>query len=236
LETDSERGGDTMKPASQTIAFLFVVSLAVSLAACGGAEGGAPTAQPSPAVTAEQPTPHAESPTAQLGSATPAALSYCLPQFDDNGVAGGEVESGPFTFHLALYTDSAIKSPQEADHPSRASDIPGVGWQAKWTYHGLTTELGAQAYGLLSSVVSDIEGGIEGPVPPERPELVTGGSGGRDGGGVVLPSGATDGDLIGLGIRVRILEGSYGAALFFTLRERDGEIAACDVTVTQWPE
>jgi hypothetical protein len=196
------------------LAATAVLSLVIG-AACGGAGG--------------------PSPTRQVGSSTPLPLLHCLPQLDDNGVAGEEIESGPFTFHLALYTDPAIKSRQEADHPSRATDIPGVGWQATWTYDGPTTELGAQAYGLLSSVASDIEGGIEGPVPPERPELGTGRSGGRDGGGVVLPSGARDGDRIGLGVKVRILEGTYGAALFFTLRERDGEIAACDVTIAQWP-
>ena len=190
------------------------LSMSLALAACGG--GGA---EPTPAVTP-----------------TPVGVSYCLPQVGDNGVAGGQAVSGPFIFDLALYTDPILRSRQEADHPSRTSDIPGVGFRATWIYTGPTTELGPQAYGLLSNVVSDIEGGIEGPVPLDRPELQAGASGGRGGGGVVLAPDAKDGDRIGLGIRVRTLEGTYGAALFFTLREQDGRRFACDVTVTQWSE
>jgi hypothetical protein len=172
----------------------------------------------------------------EVGPATPAPPSLCLPQFGENGVAGGQADSGPFTFDLALYTDPVLKSPQEADHPSRTSYIPGVGFRATWTYNGPTTELGPQAWGLLGNVVSDIEGGIEGPLPLEPPELRAGGSGGRGGGGVVLPPDAKDGDRIGWGIRIRTLEGTYGAALFFTLREQDGRVSACDVTVTPWSE
>jgi hypothetical protein len=168
-------------------------------------------------------------PTGQLGSPTPLPPSYCLPQGDDSGVAGGEVESGPFTFYLALYTDPAIKSRQEADHPSRSSDIPGVGWRGKWTYDGPPTTVTGMNYGLLTD--------IEGPTPAYYKELGTSQSMGvRDGGGIVLPSAAKDGDRIGLGMKVRVVEGTYGAALFFTLREQDGRISACQVTVTEWTE
>ena len=188
-----------------SLAAIAVLSLAIA-AACGVETEPSQTAAP--------------------GSTTPLPFLYCLPRFNDSGVAGGEVESGPFTFDLALYTDPAIKSRQEADHPSRASDVPGVGWRATWTYDGPTTTVTGLNYGLL--------GDLERAVPSYYEELGTGQSMGvRDGGGVVY---ATDGDRIGLGTKVRILEGTYGAVLFFTLEERGGEIAACDVTVAEWTE
>jgi hypothetical protein len=56
LETDIEHGGSTMKTAGLTRASLFVLCLATPLAACGGGEGGAPTAEPSPTATGEEPT------------------------------------------------------------------------------------------------------------------------------------------------------------------------------------
>ena len=60
-----------MKTASAVIVFLLVVCLAALLAACGGDEGGAPTAEPSPTATAEQPTA-APTPTATLPPSTTA--------------------------------------------------------------------------------------------------------------------------------------------------------------------
>jgi hypothetical protein len=165
----------------------------------------------------------------EVGTPTAAALSPCLPQFGDSGVAGGQADSGPFTFDLALYTDPVLKSPQEADHPSRTSDIPGVGWRAKWTYDGPATKLTGMNYGLTSD--------IRGVLPSYYGEVSTGQSMSvRDAGGIVLPLGAQDGGQIGVGVRIRTLEGTYGAALFFTLREQDGRVSACDVTVHQWSE
>ena len=164
-----------------------------------------------------------------LVTPTPVDVSSCLPQFGDNDVAGGQADSGPFTFDLALYTDPILRSRQEADHPSRTSDIPGVGWRAKWTYDGPSTKVTGMNYGLLSD--------IEGTLPSYYAEVNTGQSTSvRDAGGIVLPLGAQDGDQIGVGVRIRTLEGTYGAALFFTFREQDGRRFACNVTVTQWSE
>ena len=103
---------------------LVGLALVVWLVAARGGGASSPTASPEPSL-----------------ALTPTGVSYCLPQFGDNGVAGGQADSGPFTFDLAIYTNPVLRSRQEADHPSRASDIPGVGFRATWIYTGPTLRL-----------------------------------------------------------------------------------------------
>jgi hypothetical protein len=152
----------------------------------------------------------------------------CLPDASrPRGSFEGDVASGPFTLRIALYADPAIKSREEADHPSRASDVPGVGWRSTWTYHGPDTGPVSETWGLLTELGQD--------VPPSYDAIVDGQQGGRGGGGIVLPSDAKPGDRVGLGIRLGTAEGVYGAALFFTITKRAEQLLACRVAVSGWP-
>jgi hypothetical protein len=132
-------------------------------------------------------------------------------------------------FTLELYSDENIKSFAEADHPSRASHIPSLGWRANWMYQGEGEPIGPteDAWGLLSN----IQNRSGRPLPIISP----GQSEGRDGGGVILPDGAGDGDLVTLAIKVTIPDGTYGATLQFRLREEAGSLFACDAQLGPWP-
>lgn len=137
-------------------------------------------------------------------------------------VGGGEVQDGPFTFCLILYADPSLRSKSEADHPSRASDIPGIGWTAVWVYQGpgLVGEIPV-AYGALPD-------GVE-PRASYR-VLEDGEAGGRTGGGVVLPDGAGAGDRVELGINLDTPEGIHGARIAFTLADHGVE----QIAVRRW--
>jgi hypothetical protein len=46
----------------------------------------------------------------------------------------GQIQSGPFNFCLLLYADSNLQA--SGNHPSRMTNIPGVGWSGLWIYQG----------------------------------------------------------------------------------------------------
>lgn len=135
------------------------------------------------------------------------------------------IESGPFTFTIGLYSDPSLKSPAEADHPSRASDIPGVGWRAMWTYDGPTTGPATQLLGSTAEWARDPDSNI--------PTIVAGQSDGRSGGGIVLPEGVESGDQLELGLKIAIPEGPYGALVSFRVASDADRTAARDVVIKE---
>lgn len=182
------------------------VWVAFLLAGCGG--GGAPKVEVSPATEV---------------SPTVVASQPCVALPETGDIAAGRIQDGPFTFDLALYADPSIKSRTEAE-PSHASDIPGVGWRATWTYRG-----------------PDIPSAMEatGPIPDLFPRseypLTDGLQGGREGGGVLLPKGAKPGDRVGLAIKMATSTGTHGAVTAFTLVHQGGRIQPCNIGFFPWP-
>lgn len=145
------------------------------------------------------------------------------------------IESGPFVFTIGLYSDPSLQPPAEADHPSRASDIPGVGWAATWIYDGPTTGPARQFLGLTTEWPSDPGASI--------PSVTDGQSDGRAAGGIVLPEGIESGDQLEFGVKVTIPEGSYGAVVSFRVMSEGDPPMACDVTTrvlesasAAWPQ
>lgn len=191
----------------QQVPWLLRVILGTLLiAAFSGCRASGPDVEPTTTATGEVP-------------------GRCLPAGRDGDVAGGEIQDGPFTFDLALYVDRSLKSPEEADHPSRASDIPGIGWRATWVYHGSPIRALDEAYGPMPH-----------PLPVSSYHTVTDGQeGGRQGGGVVLPPDVKLGDEVGLGIRVDTADATFGAVLVFTFTGQEGQLQACEIFVSPWP-
>jgi hypothetical protein len=122
-------------------------------------------------------------------------------------IGGGQIRSGPFSFCVLLYADAALQP--HADHPSRMTDIPGVGWTGLWVYRGKA----------LSGNITESWGFAPGGIKPTAGHyrLEPGNWGGRFGGGVPLPEGSRPGDQVRLGIRIATPDGTYGANITFTL-------------------
>lgn len=121
-------------------------------------------------------------------------------------IGGRQVQNGPFIFCVFLYADPLIQP--NADHPSRMSAIPGIGWSALWVYQGadIQGEI-TESYGLAPGQVT----------PKVRySRLRRGDWGGRFEGGVPLLT-KLPGDRVRLGIKMDIPTGPFGADLAFTL-------------------
>lgn len=137
-------------------------------------------------------------------------------------VGGGQIEQGPFTFCLILYADPTLRSPGQAWHPSMTSAIPGIGAMALWVYHGPGIEGRiTQSFGPLPDGVRPISGYYQ---------LQNGQSGGRIGGGVLLPTGSRPGDSVELGTIVETPAGNYGAKITFTVADQGVK----EVLVSGW--
>ncbi len=130
------------------------------------------------------------------------------------------VQDGPFTFFLTLYSDAGLQpigSPKS--HPRGASfisDVPEVGWRALWLYTGPAIEGTHGEYYMREFWGTLGSGPGIAPVSAYR-TLSAGMSGGRAGGGVLLPKSAQAGDEIEIEIKLTTQDGSYGAVLSFEL-------------------
>jgi hypothetical protein len=121
-------------------------------------------------------------------------------------LGGGEVQQGPFTFCLFLYTD-----PEPVVlHPGRIEEIPDAYWAAFWRYDGSGTEARVSYRPMLSA-------------PDVRQlayHLHQGDSGGQFAGGVRLPRNSHMNEQAKVGIRVDSIAAAYGAQLTFTLNRK----------------
>ncbi|MDF2627745.1 MAG: hypothetical protein K0R39_1576 [Symbiobacteriaceae bacterium] len=120
-------------------------------------------------------------------------------------LGGGQFQSGPFLFCLFLYADPAFQP--NANHPSRMTDVPGVGSAALWVYQG--SEVGgrfAESHGVLP-------GGTQPRAGYDR--IRPGDWGGRFG-GLVLPKGSRPGDRVHLAIRMSAPVETYGGQISFS--------------------
>lgn len=121
---------------------------------------------------------------------------------------GGTRVVGPFVFSATLYTDPDIHLPAKATAAWLTSDVEGVGVSIQWQYQGA---------------------GMAGPIressgPPDRIQAIgsiaalsPGQRGGHEGGGLLLPAGATVGSRTWYGLRLDTPTGVYGVKVVFTL-------------------
>jgi hypothetical protein len=140
-------------------------------------------------------------------------------------IAGGPVQSGPFTFTLFLYRDDRF-DPVTWEAPWCYSDIRGVGVYMAWVYHG-----------------PSISGPVEVGWGPESEIRHAGtvqfvGDGyqsGRAGGGILVPADASSGDPVSWVMMVDTPQGCYGAALRFLLLQGPEGLEPTSISVEALP-
>lgn len=142
-------------------------------------------------------------------------------------VGGGMVESGPFLFDLRLFYDASFN--RQPITSSLYSDMDGIGSFMYWCYQGNEPSGPIETYwGTLPQLNQ---------LSQETYVLVQPGSCGGRTGGIMLPGGlflegeSKVGDQIQVALRVKTLDGEFGAILIFTLTQGPNGFQPIDISV-----
>ncbi len=144
-----------------------------------------------------------------------------------DGLGGGAVQDGPFTFDLRLFRDPTLTL--QPLSPSLYSDLQGCGAYMYWSYTGtevigpVTTYWGTQPHveQLLQATYSSVS---------------TGSTGGRTGGillpgGAMIPGHSQAGDREQLVLKVVTPNGDFGAILLFTLQKGARGLEPAEISI-----
>jgi hypothetical protein len=228
---------------------IFVLSFGWSLSACGprpvanvGTRQGSGAVLPSPAPTATG-TPHSlatplfpvvrpTSVATAQSTPTTGAISPIVQPFPtaadlaDALPGGGTIHEGPFVFYAAFYHDAAMQSAATATSPAVTSDIPGLGVRLVWQYGGLRMQGHIQEAWGPQGRVQDVVG---------YTALASGERGGRDAGGVLLPTNAYAGQRTWFGLLLTMPGQQYGVKIEYTLQANGGGLAPATIHVVPFP-
>jgi hypothetical protein len=181
-------------------------------------------------VTIATPNP---SPTLPMIEASTSAVPISEPLFiplqptPQSVIFGEMVESGPFLFDLRLFYDATLN--QQPIASSLYSDMNGIGSFMYWCYQGNEPSGPIETYwGTLPQLNQLLQ---------ETYVSVQPGSCGGRTGGIMLPGGlfldgeSKVGDQVQVALKVKTVEGEFGAVLIFTLAQGSNGFEPTDISV-----
>lgn len=195
----------------------------------------APTATATPGGVATPATPVVRPTSVATAQSTPttgtvASIVQPFPtgaDLADTLPGAGTVHGGPFVFYAAFYHDVAMPPPTTATAPAVTSDIPGLGVRLVWEYDGPLMHGHIQEAWGPQGRVQDVVG-YTALTPGER--------GGRNAGGVLLPTNAYAGQRTWFGLLLTMSGKQYGVKIEYTLRANGGWLTPTVIQVAPFPQ